>query len=135
MDGPGRILLVDDDPEAREMLGEFLVDEGFVVETAADGRSALGKLDGFRADLVITDLEMPGMGGLELMQRLQLHAPPPPALLMTARDDCSETCRSAGAHPIACLMKPVDLEQLAVVLHRLFDAGPQRVLGAAAGGQ
>jgi len=68
MSDPQRILLVDDDAEALEMLCEFLVEQGYAVETALDGRAALDKLDGVAVDLIVTDYEMPGMSGAELIR-------------------------------------------------------------------
>src|SRR6185437_811639 len=65
-----RILLVDDDDETRELLRDFFGDRGYAVETAGDGAKALMRLATFAADIVITDLEMPGMSGLELIRSL-----------------------------------------------------------------
>jgi CheY-like chemotaxis protein len=66
-----RILVVDDEPNARTALAELLRDDGFVVETAADAFKALGKAAEFTPDVVLTDLKMPGMDGLELMRKLR----------------------------------------------------------------
>ena len=63
MESKGRILVVDDEVNARTALAELLRDEGYAVETAADGFKALGKLEEFAPDLVLTDLKMPGMDG------------------------------------------------------------------------
>src|SRR5689334_7751673 len=70
MEARGRILIVDDDPSARTTLAELLRDEGYSVETAADGFKALPKLEDHAPDVVVTDLHMPVMDGLELMQRV-----------------------------------------------------------------
>jgi CheY-like chemotaxis protein len=117
-----RILLVDDDAEALEMLCEFLVDEGYSVETASDGRTALGKLEAFAADLVITDYEMPGMSGAELIRLVHERHPSQPALLVSARADCPVPgADDPASPPVACLQKPVDLDDLAVVVRKLID--------------
>ena len=60
----GRILIVDDESNARTALAELLRDEGFAVEIAADGFKALPKLEAFAPDVVVTDLKMPGMSGI-----------------------------------------------------------------------
>jgi len=60
----GSILVVDDEANARTALAELLRDEGYRVETAADGFKALGKIEEFSPDLLLTDLKMPGMGGV-----------------------------------------------------------------------
>jgi len=86
-----RILLVDDDDATRELLCDFFGDRGYAVETAGDGAKALMRLATFAADLVITDLEMPGMSGLELIRSLHATRHQTPVLLVTAR------ARSGGA--------------------------------------
>src|SRR3569623_1218553 len=65
----GTILVVDDEANARTALAELLRDEGYRVETAADGFKALGKMEETPPDLVLTDLKMPGMGGVEAMKK------------------------------------------------------------------
>ncbi len=67
MESKGRILVVDDEVNARTALPELLRDEGYAVETAADAFKALGKIEEFAPDLVLTDLKMPGMDGIELL--------------------------------------------------------------------
>src|SRR5262245_45330912 len=105
-----RILLVDDDPEALEMLYEFFVDEGYVVETAPDGTTALDKLEAFAADLLVTDYEMPGMSGAELIRLAQQRHPGQAALLVSAREDCPlPGPDEAASTAVACLQKPLDL--------------------------
>lgn len=114
MSEPLRILLVDDDPEALEMLCEFLADEGYLVETASDGRMALSKLEAFAADLLVTDYEMPGMSGDELIRFAQERRPGQPALMVSAREDCEVQ------EGVACLQKPIDLDELVVVVRKLI---------------
>src|SRR6478609_7489982 len=80
----GRILIVDDEANARAALSEILRDEGYETETAADGFKALGKLAAFAPDLVLTDLKMPGMAGLALLDRLRAADPELPVIVMTA---------------------------------------------------
>src|SRR3954451_25494576 len=67
----GFVLVVDDEANARTALAELLRDEGYRVETAADGLKALGKIEQEERDLVLTDLKMLGMDGLELMRKLR----------------------------------------------------------------
>jgi len=118
-----RILVVDDDAEARELLADFLSQLGHTIETAHDGADALSRLEVFPAELVVTDLEMPGMSGLELIAVLRERAPSCPTLLVTARADrlLSRSPVGEGVRGSACLLKPLDLDDLAAVVERLTD--------------
>jgi DNA-binding response OmpR family regulator len=130
MTGQQRILLVDDDPEALEMLCEFFVDEGYDVETASDGRSALDKLQTFAADIVVTDYEMPGMSGAELIRLMQARRPGQAVLLVSAREDCPlPGLDQAAPGGLAWLQKPVDLDDLIAVVRRLIDANSHDLTG------
>ena len=98
----GRILIVDDEVNARTALAEILRDEGYAVDTAADGFKALPKLEDFAPDAVLTDLRMPGMDGLELMRRVHERDADTPVVVVTAfaavdRDD-ADPRRPAGHH-------------------------------------
>ena len=84
METKGRVLVVDDEANARTALVELLRDEGYGVETAADGFKALGKMAEFAPDLVLTDLKMPGMDGLQLLAKLREADPDLPVIVMTA---------------------------------------------------
>jgi DNA-binding NtrC family response regulator len=134
MEAERRILLVDDDVDALELVGEFLASEGFAVETAADGLSALDKLRGFAADVVVTDLEMPGMTGLELIELIHMRQPERPTLLVTGHGDSRvlETASPNGS-PMAYLTKPVNLDELVHTVCRLIAASSTGA-NAASGG-
>src|SRR5262245_12193389 len=77
------LLVVDDEPAARTPLVELLKAEGYAVETAGDGFKALGRVASFAPDLVLTDFNMPGMDGIELLEKLKEHDPELPVVLMT----------------------------------------------------
>ena len=70
-----RILVVDDEANARTALAELLKQEGYIVETAADGFKALARQAEFGPELVLTDLKMPGMDGVELLRKLREPEP------------------------------------------------------------
>ncbi len=120
MDRSGRILVVEDEANARCALAELLRDEGLDVETAADAFQALGKLPAFAPDVVITDLKMPGMDGIELVKKLRAMADPPAVIVMTAFgavDSALEAMRS-GAE--AYLTKPLNCDELLVVVDKVL---------------
>jgi DNA-binding response OmpR family regulator len=84
-----RVLVVDDEPMVREVLGRYLEREGYAVETAADGEQALDAFDRSRPDLVLLDLMLPKVDGLEVFRRMA--GPDGPAVIMlTARGEESD---------------------------------------------
>ena len=118
-----RILVVDDDVEAREMLRDFFTDRAYAVETAADGPEALLQLATFNTDLLVTDLQMPGMSGLELIRALHATRPDCPAVLMTASVDRELPLRQLGLRAgFDTLCKPLDLDEMAALADRLTGA-------------
>jgi two-component system, NarL family, capsular synthesis sensor histidine kinase RcsC len=118
-----RILLVDDDDETRELLRDFFDGRGYLVETADGGLHALARLDTFAADLVITDLEMPGMSGLELIRSLHAARPGFPVLLVTARAEREMPLRRLGRRAgFECLHKPLDLDALGQIVEQMIGA-------------
>ena len=119
-----RILFVDDDEGAREVLGDFLAAEGYLIETARDGRDALLRLVTFPADLVVTDLEMPEMNGLDLGRSLRSDRPWCPVLLVTGHENRDREIRAMG---FECLKKPLDLAQFVQVIARLSGSAARRL--------
>lgn len=87
--GAQRILVVDDDPTIVDVVGKYLLREGFLVQSSGDGREALQLALENPPDLVILDLMLPGMGGLEVCRRLRALAPVP-VIMLTARSDEAE---------------------------------------------
>ena len=121
----GRILVVDDEISARSALSEILTDEGFKVRTAADGFRALAAAGDFAPDLVLTDLKMPGMDGLELLGRLKEHDPEVAVVLMTAFGAVESAVEAMRAGAADYLTKPLNSDELLLVLERCHSAGHQ----------
>ena len=117
----GRILVVDDEVNARSALAELLRDEGFDVETAADAFKALGKHAAFAPHVVITDLKMPGMDGLELLKKLRASDEPPAVIVTTAFGDVATAVGAMHAGAVDYLVKPVNVDELLVVLDRVLE--------------
>jgi DNA-binding response OmpR family regulator len=80
------VLLIDDDTELTGLLGEYLEQEGFRVSIAADGERAFGRILDARADIVVLDIMMPKVGGLEVLRRIRSESSVP-VLMLTARGD------------------------------------------------
>jgi two-component system, chemotaxis family, chemotaxis protein CheY len=117
-----RIMSVDDSPSIRQMVSFTLRNEGFEVVEAEDGRDALAKLDGNPVSLVVTDLHMPNMDGIELIRSLRAnpsHRFMPVVMLTTeSNQDKKNQGREAGA--TGWIVKPFKPEQLVAVVKRLL---------------
>jgi DNA-binding response OmpR family regulator len=92
-DPPGRIIIVDDDPTVADVVGRYLVRDGHTVECVHDGQEALRRIAAQPPDLVVLDLMLPGIDGLEVCRRLRERWPIP-VVMLTALGD--ETDRLAG---------------------------------------
>jgi DNA-binding NtrC family response regulator len=121
MQTKGRILVVDDEVNARTALAELLRDEGYAVETAADGFKALGKAADFAPDLVLTDLKMPGMDGIQLLGKLREQDADLPVVVMTAFGEVDTAVGAMRAGARDYLSKPVNVGELSVVLERELE--------------
>lgn len=107
-----RVLVVDDEEDAREMLAAILTQAGFDVDDAADGFAALSKVSHYRPDVVVTDLRMPGMTGVDLLQRIRRIHGDVPVILATGLETW-DLCTAAEAYgAVTCLIKPVELDEL-----------------------
>ena len=107
---PRHILVVDDEREIREVLSETLVDEGFIVASAADGAQALRAIERDRPDLVLLDMRMPVVNGWEFARLLRERDVQLPIVVMTAAQNARSWAKEIGAN--GYLAKPFDLEVL-----------------------
>jgi two-component system, OmpR family, response regulator MprA len=113
-----RILVVDDDSEAREVVEAVLIEAGYAVEVAADGFEAVAKLKATVPDLVLTDLMMPGMHGVDLAQWIRTYKTGLPVVVITGRETYGLRTDAEAYGAIACLVKPVNLEELLWTIDR-----------------
>jgi CheY-like chemotaxis protein len=114
-----RILIVDDDASAREVMAEVLTAAGFVVESAADGYEALWLAARHAHDIVVTDVSMPGIDGVELTRRLHAFARQVPVILTTGLAETRDLLTSAADYgAVACLQKPMNLDELVWTIER-----------------
>jgi len=114
-----RILLVDDSPVERMALGHFLRRAGYQVDEAEDGRSALAHLQNRESDILLLDLQMPGISGFEVLTYLQKHRRGLPVILLSGMpiDQIELNMHGLPQQELPTLfLKPVDLEQLLDVL-------------------
>jgi len=117
-----RILAVDDSASVRQMVSLTLSEAGYEVLEAVDGEDALSKLDGLHVDMVITDLNMPRLDGMEFVRRVRTmpkHRFMPIVMLTTeSAPEKKELCRSAGA--TGWIVKPFRPNQLLSVVEKVI---------------
>src|SRR5439155_12040940 len=108
----GRVLVVDDEPMVRDTLGQVLADEGYVVDLAVDGETALERVHAARPDAILLDLMMPGMNGRQFLQALRddpTYANVP-VLIMTAVHGLEVNLATLGASEV--VEKPFNVDEL-----------------------
>ena len=113
-----RILVVDDERSIREMLADFLGMEGYVVRTAEDGAAALAELARARYDLVLSDLKMPRMGGIALLDELAKVAPDTITVIMTGFGTVETAIDAMKRGAYDYVLKPFKLDEVVHVVQR-----------------
>jgi two-component system response regulator MprA len=114
------VLVVDDDPALRSALSRALELDGYVVHTAGNGKSALDTIPEVHPDVVVLDVMMPYVGGLEVCRRLRAAGDRTPILVLTARDEVGDRVAGLDAGADDYLVKPFALEELRARLRALL---------------
>ncbi|RLB56631.1 MAG: sigma-54-dependent Fis family transcriptional regulator [Deltaproteobacteria bacterium] len=114
----GRVLVVDDEANAREALAELLSDEGYETESASDGKKALDMLEEFDPHVVVTDLKMPILDGIGLLEQGKPVAPGTVFLVMTAFGTIDTAVEAIKKGADNYLQKPLDLDALSALVAR-----------------
>ena len=110
---PGlRVLLVEDDDDNRELMAEVLEASGYQVLSAATGQEGLRTLSEHSVDVIVTDVGMPGMGGLEVARAAKAIAPRVPVVVVTGWAEREDIASARGHEVDAVLIKPVDPDAL-----------------------
>ena len=117
-----RVLVVDDDAGVRYTLREILSSEGIEVDEAPDGAAALQRFEASPVPLVITDLRMPRMDGMELLRRLLSRAPAPRVVIITAHGSERHAVEAMKAGAWDYFRKPFENEELLAVVRRALEA-------------
>jgi len=116
-----RVLVVDDDPGVRYTLREILETADLDVREAADGAEALERLEAAPCELVITDLRMPRIDGMELLRRLTARAPAPRVILITAHGSERQAVEAMKAGAFDYFRKPFEIDELLAVVQRAAE--------------
>ena len=116
-----RVLVVEDDAAARVGLEQLIRGWGFIVEAASDGEEALEKMTAFRPGIVLTDLVMPRMNGLELLRVLQRQGDHVTTVILTAQGTVETAVEAIKQGAYDYLAKPVDLQRLKILLDQIVE--------------
>ena len=113
-----RVLIIDDEPSIRKVLAAHLKAQSYEVETASDGGEGISKLQSEQFHAVVTDLKMPGIGGLEVLHWVRSHDPGLPVVIITAHGtvDTAVEAIKLGAHDY--ITKPFDRDELKLILEK-----------------
>ena len=117
----GRLVVIDDEVNAAAALEKLLQEDGYEATAANDARGGLALLEKIDADVVLTDLRMPGMDGLELLARVKQIRPDTMVILMTAYGTVKTAVRAMKLGAEDYLAKPIDFEELEVILQKVLQ--------------
>jgi len=120
-----RVLIVDDEKFIRDILADFLGMEGYVVRTAEDGQAALSELNLAHYDLVISDLKMPRMGGIELLEQIGQAAPHALTVIMTGFGTVETAIDAMKRGAYDYILKPFKVEEVIRRAARAREAAPR----------
>jgi DNA-binding NtrC family response regulator len=119
--GQIRVLLVDDEAEFASTLAERLMLRGIEAEVATSGVVALKHIRQGGFDIMILDVKMPGIDGLELMTEVKRRQPDLPVILLTGHGSVASAKTGIKAGAFDCLMKPIDIDELVEKIKRAAD--------------
>ncbi len=117
----GRVLVVDDEANARNALAECLQSEGYLARTASDGNQGLQTLSSFEADVVLTDLKMPGLDGIGFLEQGKKRHPHAAFVVMTAFGSIETAVEAIKKGAESYLTKPLDLDAVSALVERSME--------------
>ena len=117
------IMVVDDEFSVRDALGGWFRKDGYKVQTAQDGHDALGKLKDTKFDVVLLDIKMPGMNGIEVLKRLREVAPDTVVVMLTAHGTVDTAVEAMKNGAFDYITKPADPVELSRVIHKAMELG------------
>ena len=116
-----RVLMVDDDPQNLEFLSMLLEREGWAFDAAENGRAAIAKLESGPFDLVISDLMMPGMNGIELLDAVKERWPATEVVIVTAHGSIPTAIEAIKKGAYSYLLRPFEPDEVALMIKKIFE--------------
>jgi DNA-binding NtrC family response regulator len=116
-----RILIADDEASIRDSIAEFLTSEGFETLTAPDGKTALEIIKGGSVDVLLSDVRMPGMDGIELIKQVNTYASDTLVILMTAFASVETAIQALRSGAADYMLKPLDLDELSLRIAAILE--------------
>src|SRR5688500_6041568 len=113
-----RVLIVEDDAETRSTMADLLTAEGFVADQAADGAQALERLVEHAPDVIVSDLNMPGMDGMRLLEELRARSSEVPVIVVTSMSEVGAAVTAMRAGAADYLTTPLDFDALELAIAR-----------------
>ncbi|HTY22016.1 MAG TPA: sigma-54 dependent transcriptional regulator, partial [Desulfomonilaceae bacterium] len=117
-----RLLVVDDEPSMREFLEIFLAQDGYEVVTASSGEEGFKVYRELEPDLILTDVKMPGMSGLDLIREIHALDPSIPIIAITAYASADDAIRAVREGAYDYLSKPFQIEDLRIIIRNALEA-------------
>lgn len=117
----GAVLVVDDEPGIRELLAQILVDEGYTVATVATGEEALGALSKEIFDVVLLDVQLPGLNGLEILRQLKASGNRVPVVMISGHATVEQAAEAVREGAADFLEKPLGLERVLVTVGNVLE--------------
>lgn len=129
----GRILIVDDEVEMGQLLAEYLTEQGYHAVTAHSGIEALAKLDLEKPQVILLDVRMPGMDGVEVLRRIRSFNAQVGILMLSANDDLDLAKQTIEMGAFDYALKPVDFDYLSRAVEKMMVRSAAEPTGIAAG--
>jgi DNA-binding response OmpR family regulator len=124
MPGPKRILIVDDDPDVHQSLGAALQAPNRHIDSASDGLEGLARVQAAPYDLVITDVTMPGLSGLELLEQIRKIRPDTRVVVMTVASTPEDIIRALREQAFTYLSKPFTIPAVSQMVNTALESTP-----------
>jgi DNA-binding NtrC family response regulator len=117
------ILIIDDDDQLRKSFEKLLIEEGYRVQTAASGEAGLAQVRSTTLDLVIVDMRLPGIGGMETFREIHALEPKLPVIIMTAFGTTETAIEATKCGAFDYVLKPFDIPEMLSLIAKALEAG------------